>query len=48
MKTEQEIRDRYDVLIGKQAENGFGLFKATKRAQRILQIQVLKWVLKIE
>ena len=48
MKTESEIRDRLDILEGKQAEGVFGFIKASKRAQRILQIQILKWVLEIE
>lgn len=48
MKTESEVKDRLETLEGKQGEGGFGIFKATRRAQRSLQIQVLKWVLEIE
>lgn len=48
MKTEQEIKDRLDILEGNQYKRGFGFFKATRKVQRTLQIQVLKWVLEIE
>ena len=48
MKTEQEIKDRLDILEENERGGLSGLINATMRSQRILIIQALKWVLEIE